>query len=273
MNARIGVVSSLNKEGSGLDRVKEYGLSCCQLIGWDPSLWTAEIADRVSDEARMYGVDIVAFWAGWSGPAEWNLVDGPDTLGIVPEKYRVERTEYLIQAGEFAERIGTPAVVTHLGFIPEQPKDPRFREVVSTVRKIATSLQARGLEFWFETGQETPITLLRLVQEVGTTNLGINLDPANLILYGKANPVDSLLVFGEHVACVHAKDGLYPDDPMHTGRQVRVGEGQVDFPRFLKRLDEIGYSGDLIIEREITGEEQIRDIIQTIDYLERQLRR
>jgi len=269
----IGVVASLNREGSGLDRVREYGLDSCQLISWDPTLWTDAIADRVAEEAEKYGVRIVGFWAGWPGPAVWDLVDGPDTLGIVPEKYRTERKQLLIQAGSFAQRIGTPAVITHLGFIPENPTDPRFAAVVATVREIAEKLEARGLRFWFETGQETPITLLRLIQSVGIPNLGINLDPANLILYGKANPIDSLGIFGDHVECIHAKDGLYPEDPMHTGRQVRVGDGQVDFPRFLNRLDEIGYTGELIIEREIKGDQQIEDIVYTVGYLKKLLGR
>jgi sugar phosphate isomerase/epimerase len=269
----IGVVTSLNKEGSELHRVKEYGLNSCQLISWDPTLWTAEIADKVAKEAQSLEIRIVGFWAGWSGPAVWDLVDGPETLGIVPEKYRTERKQYLIQAGGFAQIIGTPAVITHLGFIPENPSDPRFSDVVDTVREIAEEFKALGLQFWFESGQETPITLLRLIRSVGTSNLGINLDPANLILYGKANPIDALGILGDYVKCVHAKDGRYPNDPMRTGQQVRVGDGQVDFPRFLKRLEEIGYSGELIIEREIKGEKQIEDIVYTINYLQNLLGR
>ena len=264
----IGVVVSLSKEGSDFGRVKEYGLNSCQLIGWDPALWTTKIADKVVMKAQSFGIHIVGFWAGWPGPAVWDLVDGPGTLGIVPEKYRAQRKQYLIQAGGFARSIGTPAVITHLGFIPENPSDPRFSGVVDTVREIAEELEALDLQFWFETGQETPITLLRLIRSVGSSNLGINLDPANLILYGKANPIDALGIFGDYVKCVHAKDGCYPDDPMRTGQQVRVGDGQVDFPRFLKRLEEIGYSGELIIEREIKGEKQIEDIVYTIDYLQ-----
>jgi sugar phosphate isomerase/epimerase len=269
----IGVVASLNREDSALGKVKEYGLDSCQLISWDPALWTGEIAERVKAEAHSFEIRIVGFWAGWSGPAVWDLLDGPETLGIVPEKYRAERKEYLKQAANFAKTIGTPAVVTHLGFIPENPKDPRFAEIVSTVREIAEYLETLGLQFWFETGQETPVTLLRLIRSVGTSNLGINLDPANLILYGKGNPIDALYIFGDYVKCVHAKDGLYPDDPMHTGQQVRVGEGQVDFPKFLERLKDIGYSGDLIIEREIKGQKQIEDIVYTIDYLQKLLGR
>jgi sugar phosphate isomerase/epimerase len=127
---------------------------------------------------------------------------------------------------------------------------------------------AQGLEFWFETGQETPVTVLRLIEAVGTGNLGINLDPANLILYGKGNPIDALDVFGKHVRNVHAKDGMYPTDPMQLGREVKVGEGRVRFPEFVRRLEEIGFKGEYIIEREISGEQQKKDIAATVKYLE-----
>ena len=139
------------------------------------------------------------------------------------------------------------------------------------VRQIARRLKELGLEFWFETGQETPVTLLRLIQAVGTDNLGINLDPANLIMYGRGNPIDALDVFGDYVRNVHAKDGLCPTDPMKLGREVKVGEGRVRFPEFIKRLSEIGFKGEYIIEREIKGEQQSRDILATIDYLKKLL--
>jgi sugar phosphate isomerase/epimerase len=157
--------------------------------------------------------------------------------------------------------------VTHLGFIPEDPNDPVFGEVVDAVRDIAEHALAQGVGFWFETGQETPVTMLRLIQQVGTGNLGVNLDTANLMLYGKANPIDALDVFGSHVTSIHAKDGLYPTDPMKLGREVKVGEGRARFPDFIKRLKEIGCTAPLIIEREISGEQQNRDIADTVEYL------
>jgi len=99
-------------------------------------------------------------------------------------------------------------------------------------------------------------------------NLGINLDPANLILYGKGNPIDALDVFGKYVRNIHAKDGLYPTDPMKLGKEAKVGTGRVRFPEFVRRLNEIGFSGEFIIEREISGEQQARDILETIKYLQ-----
>jgi len=117
-------------------------------------------------------------------------------------------------------------------------------------------------------GEGTPVVLLRTIERVGMDNIGVNLDPANLIMYGKGNPVDALDVIGPYVRNVHVKDGLYPTNGDRLGHEVRVGEGKVNFPAFLSRLSDIGFAGELIIEREISGAEQDRDIRDTIRYLQ-----
>jgi sugar phosphate isomerase/epimerase len=155
-----------------------------------------------------------------SGPAEWNFSRGPVTLGLVPEAYRAERVEALKRWADFAANIGAPAIITHCGFIPENLTDPEYPPVVDAIREAAEHCAARGLGFWFETGQETPVVLLRTIERVGTGNLGINLDPANLILYGKGNPIDALDVLGPYIKNVHVKDGFYPTDGSRLGREV-----------------------------------------------------
>lgn len=265
----IGVMASLKADGPTLKYVADFGLKVCQVVSWDQAKFRDDLADKLREESRATGVRITSFWAGYPGPAVWNFVDGPVTLGLIPAEHRQIRVAALKKAGDFAKRAEIPAIVTHLGFIPENPRDPVFGEVVEAVREIADHVKKMGIEFWFETGQETPVTLLRLIQTVGTGNLGINLDPANLILYGKASPVDALDVFGKYVKGIHAKDGMYPTDPMKLGHEVKVGTGKVRFPDLVKGLKEVGYEGDYIIEREIKGDQQKKDIEETIVYLKR----
>ena len=93
-------------------------------------------------------------------------------------------------------------------------------------------------------------------------NVGVNLDPANLILYGKANPVDALDTIGTYVRDVHAKDGCYPTDGRALGRETALGEGQVNFPALIAKLKTLGYDGPVTVEREIDGEQQIADILK-----------
>lgn len=267
MHNRIGVISGLKTDLSNFQKVKNFGLEICQLVSWQPDIWSTELAERVKKTTAETAIRITGFWAGWTGPKTWNLTDGPATLGLVPKEYRKMRVETLKRAGNFAKIAGIPAVITHMGFIPENPRDPVFSEVVEVTRELANYFKKLDIEFWFETGQETPITMKRLIVETGTNNLGINLDPANLILYGKANPIDALDVFGEYVRNIHAKDGMYPTDPMKLGVEVKVGQGRVRYPDFIKRLNEIGFKGEFIIEREISGKQQDEDIRETINYL------
>jgi L-ribulose-5-phosphate 3-epimerase len=265
---RIGVITGLRAEGARFSEIRALGLTVCQLASFEPGPWTAALARETREAAARSGVRISAFWAGWEGPAVWDFVQGPTTLGIVPREFRAGRVAGLKRGGDFARELGVPAVITHLGFIPENAGDPLFAEVVEAVRGIALHLKTLGLEFWFETGQETPTTMLRLISTVGTGNLGVNLDPANLILYGKGNPIDALDLLGPYVRNIHAKDGMYPTDPLRLGHEVRVGEGRVRFPELMRRLHEVGFRGELIIEREISGPEQERDIRLTVAYLE-----
>lgn len=267
MSNPIGVLATLKAHEPSLKYVAEFGLKVCELCCWKHDLYTNERADAIRRESEESGVAVTSLWSGWPGPTKWNFKEGPGTLGIVPAEYRAARVEALKQAGAFARRARLKAVVTHLGFVPENPNDPLFEEVVACVKDLGTHFADLGLEFWFETGQETPVTLLRLIECAGTGNLGVNLDPANLILYGKANPVDSLDVFGRHVKSIHAKDGLYPTNPMELGREVKVGTGRVRFPELVRRLKEIGYCGAYIIEREISGDQQRKDIAETVEYL------
>ena len=128
------------------------------------------------------------------------------------------------------------------------------------IRRVEDELDRTG-------GAHPGVTLLRTIEAVGTGNLGVNLDTANLILYGKANPVDALDVFGSHVRGVHAKDGLYPTNGIELGREVPIGQGRVDFPRFIQALKAVGYTGTLTIEREISGPQQMADITAAVEYL------
>ena len=140
-------------------------------------------------------------------------------------------------------------------------------EVLDALGEIAESCRQLGLGFWFETGQETPVTLLRTIEDLALPNLGINLDTANIILYGKGNPLDSLDVFGKYVRNLHVKDGVYPVDGHKLGHEVAIGKGKVDFKKIIPKLHELGFKGELVIEREISGEQQAKDIMASLKYI------
>lgn len=261
---KIGIITQLHGTDNSFQLVSDLGLKVCQLCGWDMNLATRATAERVVQEAEGLKVSISALWAGVPGRLVWDFAEGPLTLGIVPEDVREERVAALKRWADFASWIGVPAIITHVGFIPENMTDPQYEEVVEAIREVAVYCEQLGLEFWFETGQETPVVLLRTIERVGTTNLGINLDPANLIMYGKGNPIDALGVIGQYVRNVHVKDGKYPTSGDALGSEVAPGSGQVNYPVFLSRLKQFGFQGEFIIEREISGAQQRLDIQKTI---------
>lgn len=267
---KIGVLVSFKQDVNIDEKFRELAainLNACQVCIWNEYLFTDENAELIKTAAKNHGIEITALWAGWDGPMVWDFYMGPQTLGLVPAAYRFSRLKQLFKASDFAEKLGVTDVITHVGFLPENPLDPDFAGTVGALRSLAQYMKEKGQYFLFETGQETPVTMLRAIEEIGTDNLGINFDTANLILYGKANSVDALEVFGKYVRNTHIKDGLYPTCGKKLGREVPAGEGKANFPAIIDKLKSLGYKGPYIIEREISGEKQMQDIIRARDML------
>ena len=260
--------NSLEEMEKSFIKLRAFGFASCQLCSWEPEKWTDENADGIRALAEKHGIEISSFWCGWEGPKVWDFYEGQRTLGLVPPQYREMRVKNLCDGADFAHRIGLTDVATHMGFIPECPYDPNFEPLCDAIRTVAQHLKKNGQYLLFETGQETPVTMLRCFEQVGMDNLGVNLDTANLILYGKANPVDALDVFGKYVRNLHAKDGFYPVNGHDLGEEVRLGDGKVDFPALFRKLKELGYDSYVTIEREISGEQQEEDIRYAKAYLE-----
>ena len=250
--------------------LQENGFDNCQLHSWNPSLWTDENVEMLKKLIDKYGVTVSAFWCGWEGPRVWNFYDGQLTLGLIPPEFRTMRIKNLCDGADFAHKLGITDVITHMGFIPENPYDPNFHSFCVAVRMVAEHLKKNEQYLLFETGQETPVAMMRCFEKVGCDNLGINLDTANLILYGKANPVDALEVFGKYVRNIHAKDGKYPTNGHDLGEETRIGEGKVNFRAFFEKLHELGYDSWVTIEREIQegSPEQIKDILDSREYMQ-----
>jgi L-ribulose-5-phosphate 3-epimerase len=264
---RLGLIVAAGKDpDSAIKKVHDLGLPTAQVIvdGFDD-----EAAKQLQAAIQRYTVEVTSMVVSGPGPEIYDFYQGPLTIGLVPRKYRSARIARLKRGSDFAKRLGIPAVQTHCGFIPENPNDPVYKDTIKAIREVANYCSKNGQNFRYETGQETPVTLLRAIQDVGLDNQGINFDCANLILYGKANPVDALDLLGPHVQGIHAKDGLYPTDPRNLGKEVPIGQGRVDFPRIIRHLKELDYAGAITIEREISGPEQLEDVRAEKTYLEK----
>jgi L-ribulose-5-phosphate 3-epimerase len=257
---------------TAIARVKELGMSNC-FLGLDDWIGRFNAADarRLSALLEKYGITATCVEIVGPGRLIWDsFLDGPSTIGLVPVVTRAARVDALKQASDFAKRLGVHQVQTLCGFLPESPGDPLYQEAVLAIRDVAVHCAANGQDFLMETGLETPTTLSRAILDINQPNLGVGLDTANLITYGKANPVDAIEIIGRHVRSVHAKDGMWPVNPMHPGREVLIGTGRADFLQVFTKLEKLGYTGAITIEREATsGPQQMEDIKHEKVYLER----
>lgn len=263
---RLGLIIGIGSDPeAAMQKVHDLGLPTCQVY---VDKVEPELAGRLRQALDKHGIEATSVVVGGPGKEVWDFYGGPLTIGLVPRETRAARIAHIKAASDFAKQCGIAAVQTHCGFIPENPNDPVYQETVEAIREVAGYCKRNGQNFRYETGQETPITLVRAIQDVGLDNQGVNFDLANLILYGKANPVDAIELLGPYVQGIHAKDGLWPTNPRELGKEVAIGQGKVDFPLIIQRLKNLEYRGAVTIEREISGPQQMADVRTARTYLE-----
>lgn len=267
------LISPFHAPEQTIRRVHDLGFRNCflSLDGYIGN-FTPAAATQLLDLLGKYEVRATTVEVVGPPPLVWNFLRGPSTIGIVPRATRAARMDALRQVSDFAKLLNVDLVQTHCGFIPEDPADALYAETVEAIRTVTRHCADNGQSFLMETGQETPTTMSRMLRDVGQPNLGVGLDTANLILYGKANPVDAVDILGPHVKAMHAKDGRWPTDPSKLGEEVLIGKGLVDFKQVLTKLRRAGYTGVVTIERETEGPQQIEDVRQEKRYLEDILR-
>jgi L-ribulose-5-phosphate 3-epimerase len=266
------LVSPYGAPEATIRRVHDLGFSNC-FLSMDGYIgkFTPSVATEIKGLLDKYEVVATTVEVVGPAPLEWNFLQGPSTIGLVPPATRSARIDALRQASDFAMQAGIAQVQTHCGFIPENPNDALYAGTVEAIRTVAQHCHENGQNFLMETGQETPTAMSRAIRDVNMPNLGVGLDTANLILYGKANPVDAVDILGPHVRSIHAKDGRWPTDPDKLGEEVLIGKGLVDFRAVFTKLHRLGYSGAVTIERETSGPQQIEDVRQEKMYLEKVL--
>jgi sugar phosphate isomerase/epimerase len=122
--------------------------------------------------------------------------------------------------------------------------------MLSRLRELVERFAVHGVHVALETGQESAETLLAVLEDLDRKDVGVNFDPANMILYGMGEPVNALASLAGHVRQIHIKDAVTADVPGTWGREVAVGSGDVDWPAFFATMRKCGITCDLMIERE-----------------------
>ena len=264
---RLGLIIGIGKDpDAAMSKVRDLGLPTSQVFMDE---FEPELVKRLRQALEKHQIEATSLVVGGPGKEVWDFYQGPLTIGLVPRETRAARIAHIKKASDFAKQCDIAAVQTHCGFIPENPNDPVYKETIGALREVVGYCKNNGQNFRYETGQETPLTLVRAIQDVGFDNQGVNFDLANLILYGKANPVDAIELLGPYVQGIHAKDGMWPTNPKELGLEVPIGKGKVDFPRIIERLKQLNYRGAVTIEREISGPKQVEDVRDAKMYLEK----
>jgi len=265
-------ITDISESNEKFETLKALGFESCQLV-YKPKEYIKQDAESIRAAADQAGIEISAQFCGYyDTDTIWDIYYGYTTAGLNIEAYRSERLKYVCEAAKFASWLGISDIVVHAGFIPNNPFSPEYTGMLGSIELLSRHCAGMGMNILFETGGEAPITLLRLIEDIGRDNLYINFDPANILMYGYGNPVDALNVFGKYVRNIHGKDGMLPTKPRELGSETPVGKGMVDFPTVFRILKDLGYDRHIIIEREITGAQQTKDIIAAKEYFEAVLR-
>ena len=220
------------------------------------------------------GFTVTSVAAVYAGESYADIEAVRRTVGLLPQATRLSRLDDTKRTADFARALGADNVSSHIGYIPENRSDPDYLNLVKTLELVCNHLERNAQSFNLETGQETAEALKQFIAAVGRPNLGVNFDPANMIMYGTGDPIEALDVLAPWVRGVHCKDGVWPSAPGQLGEERRLGEGEVGLERFLAKLVEIGYTGPLTIEREVPGDQQLADFLyekQLIDEVKAKL--
>jgi sugar phosphate isomerase/epimerase len=240
-----------------IERVRDCGLSRVQLhldpIAEDKPGWSDTPA-----KLRAAGIDVVSGMIGCVGEDYSTIESIHRTGGVVPDATWPATRERMKKAAPVAKQLGLKLVTFHAGFIPADPTDAVFKKVLTRMRESASIFADAGAAVAMETGQESADALASFLHLVGA-GIGVNFDPANMLLYGSGEPIAALKKLLPSVKQVHLKDAIPSGKAGEWGTEVPLGQGKVDWPAFFTTLKSGHFSGNCVIEREAGGS-RIADI-------------
>ncbi len=241
-----------------IQQMKEIGLSRLQLaldpLRENPAVW-GDFANR----ARDAGMTVVSGMFGCVGEDYTTMESIRRTGGIVPDATWDQNWANIQVTVQLCRQLNLKLVGFHAGFLPHDPKDPDHEKLLHRLQKVADVFANNGIDLALETGQETAETLRRFLLELDRKNVGVNFDPANMILYDKGNPIDALRTLSPWLKQCHIKDARKTKVPGTWGDEVVLGTGEVPWREFFQVLEERKFTGFCCIERE-AGTQRVQDI-------------
>ena len=240
----------------------EIGLDCIQIAGvmeehLAPTAEARQKSDALFELFGKYNIAVPTMFLSYPNQNWKNPKEG---IGIVPAHTRSERMLISCRLMEWCKRYDINSVTCHVGFVPEE-KNEFYDRFILDMQQLARFAAAMGQEFLFETGTETAVHLKQTIDDINEPNVGVNFDPANLLIYNNGDPAGVVDLLGDKIKVVHCKDSNPPAEGAAMGKETVLGQGSTNFAVLLKRIIDGGFNGPLIIEREILpGPEQEQDI-------------
>lgn len=261
----------------GVKKAREIGADGIQLYVTDGQMKAEDLTKEQRRDFRQFMADNGLVISALCG----------DIGGFSRESQNetiLRRTKCFI---DLAVDLGTAVVTTHFGVVPDNPDSPIYQNQFKLCRELGKYASERGVSLAAETGPEAPEILCRFLDDVDSPGIGVNLDPANLVMVNNNDPVKAVYTLRKYIRHTHAKDGVFLKscDPVklyesfaENGieafdwgtcfKEVPLGTGQVDWNNYLNALEEIGYHGFLTIEREV-GENPVADISTALAFLKK----
>ena len=261
IEARLAVCSwSLQPETPEalIAQLREIGLSRVQLA-LDPLRDNPDIWDKTPELFAAAGIEIASGMFGTIGEDYTTLETIRETGGVLPDQHWESNWKGIKKIAEIANDLSLKLVTFHAGFLPHEESDPNFKKLMNRIEQITELFFEKNIDLGFETGQETADTLKLFLEKLNRPSVGVNFDPANMILYAKGDPIESLITLSPFLKQCHIKDATTTKEPGTWGEEVTVGTGEVDWPAFFTSLESLGFEGDFCIERE-AGNQRIIDI-------------
>ncbi len=261
MPIRLGVCSwSLQPEGADQlgALVREAGVGAVQLA-LDPLRTRAMAPVAVATALTGVGARILSGMVTMTGEDYTSLESIRATGGLVGDEYWLTNLRAAEANARLAADLGLPLVTFHAGFIPADRGDPSRALLLDRMRRIVAPFLGRKVRVGLETGQEDADTIIGFLMDLDRDGVGVNYDPANMLLYGNGDPVEALDLLADFVVQIHIRDALPSATPGVWGQEVAVGAGAVDWGALFDVVRTRALEVDLLIERE-AGATRMADI-------------
>jgi sugar phosphate isomerase/epimerase len=229
-------------------------------LALDPLRESPEVWSRTETLFRQNNIAIVSGMFGCVGEDYSTLESIRKTGGIAPDATWEQNRGNIKDTAALAGRMGLKLVTFHAGFIPHKETDPDYAKLLNRLEEASGIFAAANIALALETGQETASSLAALLKKLRRPNLGVNFDPANMILYNQGDPIEAVRALAPWIRQVHIKDATRTKVPGTWGEEVAAGTGEVDWPIFFATLRQLNFNGDFVIERE-AGTRRAPDII------------